>query len=251
MGILSLIFGMLSIFSVIYFIILIVTSGLGAAFSGFWLASGGIFMTISLWLQRMIKNNVAINKTIALSIGVIFLIGVCFFGFVEGKIIYAANIKPKDGAEYIIVLGAGVNGTVPSQTLRNRINATLEYLKDSPDTVVIASGGQGPGEDISEAQVIKDNLIMGGISKDQIIMEDKSTSTVENIKFSKEFIENKDANIVLVTSDFHIMRATKIAEVQGLTNISGCPAKPGYFTKLNNYVREFFAVVKDKIMGNI
>ncbi len=251
MGILSFIFGVLAIFAVIYFIILIATSGLGAAFAVFWLILGGVSMSISLLIQRMIKRNVVISKTVCMTFGILFLIGACFFGFVEGKIIYAANKSPKKDAEYIIVLGAGVNGTIPSQTLKNRINATIEYLKENPDTQVIASGGMGPGEEVSEAQVIKEYLLMGGISPEQIIMEDKSTSTVENIKFSKEFIDNKDANIVLVTSDFHIMRATRIAEKQGLTNVSGCPAKPGYFTKLNNYVREFFAVVKDKVMGNI
>lgn len=248
---LSFIFGVLAILSVIYFIILIVTSGLGAAFAVFWLILGGTSMSISLLLQRMIKRNVVIGKAIWISFGLIFLIGACFFGFVEGNIICAANKSPKKDAEYIIVLGAGVNGTVPSQTLKNRINATIEYLKDNPDTQVIASGGMGPGEAVSEAQVIKDYLLMGGIAHEHIIMEDKSTSTVENIKFSKEFIENKGANIVLVTSDFHIMRATRIAEKQGLTNVSGCSAEAGYFTKLNNYIREFFAVVKDKVMGNI
>lgn len=251
MGIISVIFGILAVLSVIYFIILIVTSGIGAAFAGFWLVAGGVFMTVSLFLQKMIKSNVVLNKNICIAAGIIFLVCASFFGYVEGKIIYAANKRPKEGAEYLIVLGAGVNGTVPSQTLKNRINAATEYLKENPDTIVIASGGQGPGEEVTEAEVIREYLLLGGIAPERIIMENKSTSTVENIKFSKEFIKDKSASIVLVTSDFHIMRATKIAEMQGLTNVSGCAAKPGYFTKLNNYVREFFAVVKDKLMENI
>lgn len=251
MEIISLIFGILAALSVIYFIILIVSSGIGAAFAGFWFVTGGVFMVISLYLQKLIRNNVVINKTICIAVGVIFLVCATFFGFVEGKIIYAANKRPKEGAEYLIVLGAGVNGTVPSQTLKNRINAAIDYLRENPDTLVIASGGQGPGEDVTEAQVISDYLLLGGIGPERIIIENESTSTVENIKFSKEFIENNDASIVLATSDFHIMRATRIAEMQGLTNVSGCPAEPGYFTKLNNYVREFFAVVKDKLCGNI
>lgn len=251
MGIISVIFGILAILSIIYFIILIVTSGIGAAFAGFWLVTGGAFMGLSLFLQKLTKNNVVINKNICIALGIIFLIGTSFFGYVEGKIIYAANKRPKEGAEYLMVLGAGVNGTVPSQTLKNRISAAAEYLKENPDTIVIASGGQGPGEEVTEAEVIKEYLLLSGINSDRILLEEKSTSTVENIKFSKEFIKDNNASIVLVTSDFHIMRATEIAKMQGLTNISGCPAKPGYFTKLNNYVREFFAVVKDKVFGNI
>lgn len=251
MEIISVIFGILAVLSVIYFIILIISSGIGAAFAGFWLVLGGAFMAISLSLHKIIRNNVVINKSICITVGIVFLMCASFFGYVEGKIIYAANKRPKAGAEYLIVLGAGVNGTVPSQTLKNRINAAIDYLKENQDTLVIASGGQGTGEDVSEAEVIKDYLLLGGIAPEQIILEDKSTSTVENIEFSKEFIEDKDSSVVLVTSDFHIMRATKIAKMQGFTNVSGCPAAPGYFTKLNNYVREFFAVVKDKLCGNI
>lgn len=251
MGIVSVLFGILAILSVIYFIILIITSGIGAAFAGFWLILGGALMAVSLFMQRMIKNNVVINKSILIITGIIFLIGIVIFGYVEGKIIYAANKTPEKNAEFLIVLGAGVNGTVPSQTLKNRINAATEYLKENPDTIVIASGGQGPGEEVTEAQVIKEYLLLGGVPPEKIILEDKSTSTVENIKFSKKFIKDINASIVLVTSDFHIMRATQIAEIQGFTKVSGCPAEPGYFTKLNNYVREFFAVMKDKIFGNI
>lgn len=251
MGVISVLFGILAVFSVIYFIILIISSGLGAAFAWFWLLAGGACMTISLWLQKIIRDNVVLNKTICIIVGILFFIGIAFFGYVEGKIIYAANKRPDAGAEYLIVLGAGVNGTVPSQTLKNRISAAMEYLQENPDTLVIASGGQGPGEDVSEAKVIRDYLLMGGIAPERIIMEDQSTSTVENIKFSKMFIDNESASIVLVTSDFHMMRATRIAKMQGLTNVSGCPAEPGYFTKVNNYVREFFAVIKDKVLGNI
>lgn len=199
----------------------------------------------------VLRKDILVNKNILNFITIVIMVVGVYFVYVEKKIIYAANTKPKDEAEYVIILGAGVNGNAPSKTLKNRIDAALEYLKNNENTTVIASGGKGIGENVSEAQVIKEYLITGGFPKNKIIVEDKSTSTVENIKFSKRFITNNDAEVVLVTSDFHIFRATQIAKKQGLTNVTGCSAKPGQLTKLNNYIREFFAIVKDKIMGNI
>ena len=202
-------------------------------------------------ISRLLRKGILLNKYVLISITILIMVVGVYFVYIEKKIIYAANTKPKDNAEYVIILGAGVNGNVPSKTLKNRIDAALEYLKNNEDTIVIASGGKGVGENVSEAQVIKEYLISGGFPKDKIIVEDKSTSTVENIKFSKRFITNNDAEVVLVTSDFHIFRATQIAKKQGLINVTGCSAKPGQMTKLNNYIREFFAIVKDKLMGNI
>ena len=90
-----------------------------------------------------------------------------------------------------------------------------------------------------------------GIEEERIILEDKSTSTVENIKFSMDNINNKEAQVVIITNKFHVMRACLIAKKQGLENVSGLPVKSNPLLALNCYVREFFAVVKDKLVGNI
>ena len=91
-------------------------------------------------------------------------------------------------ADYIIVLGSKVNGTKPSYSLQYRIDKAPEYLKSHEKTIAIVSGGQGKGEDISEALAMKQGLIKQNIAEDRIIMEDKSTSTDENITFSKPLI---------------------------------------------------------------
>ena len=91
-------------------------------------------------------------------------------------------------ADYIIVLGSKVNGTKPSYSLQYRIDKAAEYLKSHEKTIAIVSGGQGKGEDISEALAMKQGLIKQNIAEDRIIMEDKSTSTDENITFSKPLI---------------------------------------------------------------
>ena len=91
-------------------------------------------------------------------------------------------------ADYIIVLGSKVNGTKPSYSLQYRIDKAAEYLKSHEKAIAIVSGGKGKGEDISEALAMKNELMKLNIAEDRIIMEDKSTSTDENIKFSKPLI---------------------------------------------------------------
>ncbi len=173
------------------------------------------------------------------------------FAAVEGKIIYYAYSQPEDNAGYMIVLGAKVNGEALSGMLRKRLETTYEYAKENPETQIIVSGGQGPGEDISEAEAMSRYLIEKGISPERIIKEDQSTSTNENIRFSKEFIDSEDAEIVVVTNGFHILRGIKICEKNGLTNVSGAAAQTTAGFHVYSYIREAIAYMKDYVFGNI
>ena len=92
--------------------------------------------------------------------------------------------KPKANGKYkyVIVLGAKVKrGAIPSKALAFRLNAALDYAKQYPDIQIIVSGGQGPDEDATEASVMKQYLIDRGFPESQIIVEDQSTSTYENL----------------------------------------------------------------------
>ena len=103
-----------------------------------------------------------------------------------------------DDLEYIVVLGAKVNGTAPSRTLRERIDAAATYLHENPNTIAVVSGGQGSDEGISEAQCIYNGLVQRGIASERIWLEDQATSTWENLSFSMELIQENAA----VTMDF-------------------------------------------------
>jgi uncharacterized SAM-binding protein YcdF (DUF218 family) len=169
--------------------------------------------------------------------------GLLYVGFLHYKIIHHAKLEAPKNADYIIVLGARVKGTVPSLALQFRIDHAADYLKKNPDTIVIASGGKGPGEDISEAESIKNELIDHGINESRILLEDKSTTTYENIGFSKKLIP-KNAEIgLVVTNDFHIFRAKMIANNEGL-ELSGLPAKTPIQALFKSYVREYLALTK-------
>ena len=144
----------------------------------------------------------------------------------------------------VVVLGCRVKEGRPSILLGERIKAAYEYLSDHPDAVCICSGGQGDDEIISEAQCIRDELVKMGISFDRLYMEDKSTSTRENLKFSKEIMEKEDLGdtIVIVTNSWHELRAQMIAGSLGIP-CGGYGAGTPLWLIPSYHIRELYGVL--------
>lgn len=143
----------------------------------------------------------------------------------------------------VIVLGCRVKENGASLMLEKRIEAAYEYLSENPDVKCIASGGKGSDEPMSEAECIRDGLVSRGISEDRIILEDKSTNTYGNIRNSLVIMDSIGAErrAVIITSEFHQLRASMISKKQGLESYSKSshtflPLLPSY------WVREWFAV---------
>lgn len=173
---------------------------------------------------------------------------------VTGTVIYNTSLGNAEmSCDYIVVLGCGVNGTVPSLSLQNRIDAAYAYLSANPDTICVVSGGQGPDEDITEAACMKRELVEMGIETERIWEEDRSTSTIENLRFSLEVIEanagHRPETIGIISSEYHLYRASLMAADQGVTAV-GIPAKTSWFTLWANYhMREIVAVWAYLIFG--
>ncbi len=222
--------------------------GAGAGFELFWILLSGL----SLFAKLLMKHNVLnryIPKGIKIVLFGIFFIIITLFLAVEFFII-KDSIKHKsyDQTDYLIILGASVKGKRPSLSLRFRLEAAVDFLEENSQTRVIVSGGQGPGELITEAEAMKRYLLEQGIEEDRIIKEDQSTSTVENLKYSFSIIDktSSNASISIVSSDFHIFRVKMLAGSFGKT-VQGIPAKAFRPSLIHYYVREFFAVAKDYI----
>ena len=195
-------------------------------------------------------NHIVLPLPIKVIGGMVVTIGVLFFILVQGFIISQMRSVGEPNLDYIIVLGAQVRGDVPSRALYSRIKKAGEYLEQNPRTKAVLSGGQGPGENLSEAQVMFNYLVEWGIEEERLIMEDKSTSTLENLEFSARLME-KGKHVGIVSQNFHIYRAIHLAKQQGYENVWGIASatEPQY---LPHYmVREAFAVVKEKIVGNM
>jgi len=179
------------------------------------------------------------------------LIGLISFLVVEGEIIINSQPDPVAEVDYLIILGAGLNGEQLSRTLWERMQKGLNYLERFPKVKVVLSGGQGPGEKISEAEGMRRFLVEQGISDERILKEDRSTSTMENFRFSKDILvqqldfQNLE-KVAVITNDFHLFRSKILARRNGLIPL-GIPSPTPWYLVPNVYLREYFAVVKSLI----
>lgn len=147
----------------------------------------------------------------------------------------------------IIVLGAGIKDEQVSDVLRQRLDTAFAEWKKNPEAVVVVSGGQGRGENIPEALAMQRYLAGRGIPESCILIEDKSSSTEENLVFSRSLLAehgySADAEIAVVTNAFHCYRAGQYAAKAGFSNITTVPAGINFLSVLPSYVREVFAVL--------
>lgn len=146
--------------------------------------------------------------------------------------------KKRRGADYIIVLGAGMIGTRVTPLLAARIDKGIELLHHNPDAKLILSGGQGPGEDIAEGEAMARYVEQKDVGLEKIIVEGKSTSTEENLLFSRELMEKSWPRVIVVTTAYHVFRALLLAKQQGL-NCVGFGSKTKWYFTLNALIREF------------
>ena len=146
--------------------------------------------------------------------------------------------KKRQGADYIIVLGAGVIGTRITPLLAARIDKGIELLHHNPDAKLILSGGQGPGEDIAEGEAMARYAEEKDVDLEKIIVEGKSTSTEENLLFSREFMEKSRPRVIVVTTAYHVFRALLLAKQKRLKCV-GFGAKTKWYFTLNALIREF------------
>ncbi len=157
--------------------------------------------------------------------------------------IHAANNKP-EGKETLIVLGCRVYGERASLSLRERLDAAYEYLEAHPQAYCVVSGGQGVGENISEAECMYRYLTDKGIDGSRIYKEDESTTTRENLEFSLQVIRENGlpSNIAIATSEYHQYRAGLIAKALGIENTAVC-GKTAKWLFPTFYVRELYGIL--------
>jgi len=200
-------------------------------------------------VYRRLKSFFLLMSAIFLSIFLIFEILVSLT-WVKG------TNTPRKDADVIIVLGATVEYDAPAPTLEKRIRTAAAYGRVCPDSIIITCGGLGDGDIITEAQCIKRELVALGINEERIITEDSSTSTSENFRFAVDHIPESARSVAVVSSGFHLFRASVIAqstfEEKGLS-LSFIPvAAPSADISLPcSMVREFAAIVRGFLSGDI
>lgn len=236
-----------TVLCIIYYVFAASYAGITSAFLFFWIlaAAGFAILTIIAILHKKKKILNIIPKWIKLVIAVIVVVGIVIFVSMECMIVSKMNSTAKDEVDYVVVLGAQVRGEKITKSLAKRLDAAYDYLVEHQDAKVICTGGQGKGEDISEAFAEKKYLLEKGISEDRIILEDKSTSTYENLKFSMDIIGDDNSSIAIVTNNFHVYRAMMLGKYVGFKNVYGIAAKSDNKLLLNYMVREGLALFKE------
>lgn len=244
------IFLILSIICLMYYMLCALYAGLSSSFIFIWLIGaavfGGIFACMLLEARGVLALPVILKRTV---LTVVTLLMILLLSM-EVLVISGMNDEPDESCEYMIVLGCQIRGTRITRSLRKRLDTAYEYADQYKDIKIVVSGGRGPGEDMTEAQAMYDYLTERGIDGDRIIMEDRSTDTSENIRYSADLIGDMDAHVSVVTNNFHVYRAKRLARGAGFTNVSGAAAGSDPVLMVNYMVREAVGIVKDFVFGN-
>lgn len=193
-------------------------------------------LTCGLFFERLRAHPVL--ATLA-SVAVVAVAG--FSGFLAA---YGSSDDTTNDEDAVIVLGAAVHGAELSSTLAGRLAVAVECHLRNPDALVVVSGGQGLQEDLPEAVAMRQYLVDHGVPSQQIVVEDRSTSTAENFANSKALLDARlppGYRVVFVTDEFHVYRAAGIAAAAGLSATHVSSRTPWSFWPAN-YLRETLAV---------
>ncbi len=272
----ALIFAILAILCLVYYGVILLYSGIGTSFSAIWLvlAAALAIMATVVHLYDYIRERIPIR----LEVTVVTIVAALFVVFVAVEVAMGFHFfsLQKQSADYVIVLGAQVRGDTISQSLEYRLDKAYEYAQVHPNTVFILSGGRGQGENVSEAQAMYDYLKQRGVPEYQMMKEELSSNTYENLAYSKIKIDERETmrrswirnlmksagylvppdeetpiRVGIITSNYHVLRAKSIAKHIGLPNVSGIAAKSDPVLFVHQCVRECFAILKDKFVGHM
>lgn len=201
------------------------------------LLAGLFFISSPKWPQKWRKNMLPL-----------FLIGILAVTIYLGVLFYFGHCRgiPADlENETIVVLGCKVNGDRPSQMLRRRLDAAVEYLLANPDANCIVTGGQGYNETQSEASVMAAYLEQAGVEPSRIYLEDQSTNTRQNLEFAQAIMAENQLNedILIVSDGYHQFRAYLIANKLGMQS-SPLSGHTSWWLVPAYCVREIFSLIK-------
>ena len=181
----------------------------------------------------------------------LILAGVLAFGALFGAVLYGSYDHVQGDPQVMVILGCQVKPWGPSILLQDRLDKALDYLEDHPNLTIVVSGGQGPDEHISEAQCMYDYLTEHGVDGDQILMEDQSHNTVENLRYTVDLLAEEGydptADVVVVSNGFHLTRVRMLWSrvCGGDYNLSTLAAPSSHVpSRLKMYIREPLALVK-------
>ena len=253
----NMIFLFLSVLFFAYFIALQIASHSNffdtiSSFSMVWLFLAAICFVLFIFRKKHLwKNSRRKTKVAVLSV---FGLGIIICA---ANLIFICNPRIADGTEdckYVIMLGGGITkkATLPD-SVKRRVAFTAGYLKKHPEAIVVVTGGKSKFDPCAESDILKPALCAYGIEESRILAENQAKDTIQNFKFSAQLLAKNaemsvqqilESPITVITSDFHIARAERLAKRMGFTNICGAPSSTPVLFVPNSYGREICAYIK-------
>jgi len=236
--------------AILYYFAAGIFGGFGTSVLWIWPAGGATLIALGAFSPAAWRRG---GRPRLLITAAYALIGMCVLWFfaIQALVLSGMNDRAPAGADVILVLGAQVRGEAPGIALRERIGTAYDYLTANPEAKAILCGGQGAGEDITEAECMRRELVSRGITEERLILESRSTSTAENVRFARELAEDPSAAAVIVTSHFHMYRAVRLAKACGWENVYGEAAPFSPLLTPHYMAREFLTILADTRRGNL
>ncbi len=189
---------------------------------------------------------------------IVFATVLAFFCTVAlGNFIAIANPRLASGSEkvkYVIVLGGGITKDAElTDSIKERISVAADYIKNQPDAIAVVTGGKGPFSPCPESDILKPALVAQGIPEDFVLAENKAKDTIQNFLYSAQILAQHEgvsvsqilnSPVAVVTNDFHLARAERLAKRMGFLDVYGVAAKTPALFRLNTYCREICCYVK-------
>ncbi|MBR6407370.1 MAG: YdcF family protein [Clostridia bacterium] len=249
-SVLSVIFGICLIISLLPIAVHIINIGVYVTVGGF---AAALAITV-FWKQfsAAVRRAFSVRGLRWITGAVFAAVGLLIIGaaIISVMMLAAMNNASSEPDQTVIVLGCQVRGESPSRMLRSRLDRAQQYLSENPGSICIVSGSKGTNESVTEAYAMKKYLVERGISAERIIEEDRSTNTSENLRFSKEIMDGMKLppKAVIITDGFHQWRAQRFARDVGL-DATGLGSRPVWGLEMCFWVREIFAVARVILLG--
>ncbi len=263
-----------------YYVVILVYSGIGTSHAVIWLmfafGLGAAFWSVRSYQRDSERFGLRIPVTLV----TLCAAGTLILLIAQILILSAVPSVAEQRLDYLIVLGAQLDDGQPTKILRLRLDKAAEYARENPETVLVLSGGQTGGQDETEASVMQAYLLEKGVPEDRMLLEQQSTSTMENIAYSRQLIDQQRESrrsrehgvlgglpiqrtkpdepglgrmmrVGILTSNFQLYRASKIAKHQGFVHVSGIACQSDQILFLHFCFRDSLALLKERIVGNL
>lgn len=250
----------LGILSISYDLYLLISSpgtflDIITSFSHIWLALGAFLIFVAIYRIKKNHSFWQVLKKWQKRCVIIFLIVGLIISVVNLSFIFTPKIADINSpGDFVILLGGGIdkNGNLPDSVML-RVKKTAEYLNQNKDSICVVSGGRLKWFPYAEAPELKNQLVKFGINENRILVEDEALDTIQNFQLSVNLISKEknisvneilEKNWIIVTSDFHLRRAERLANRMGFKNVRGIACKTPAIKKLHSYVREICSYIK-------